>query len=131
MIQKFKPRSSLYFSSSKQVGKLGEALAKKFLVGKGFWLVDTNYHIRGGEIDLIMENDDILLFAEVKTRNSIYFGEPEESLTQKKIRKLLRAILHYLSENEIKKRWRCDLIAIKFTSPGEAQIKQIKNIFHK
>jgi putative endonuclease len=111
------------------VGKLGETLAVKYLAKKGFRLVNKNYHIQGGEIDLIMENDGILLFVEVKTRNSNIFGEPHEALNQKKIRKILRAILHYLHENPTHKNWRCDLIAIKFVSPGGAEVRHIINIF--
>ena len=131
MIQFIDYRNQLSRLGAKQIGNIGEGLALKFLKGKGFRLIEKNYHIRGGEIDLIMENDDILLFAEVKTRNSIKFGEPEDAITARKIKKLIRAILHYLHENPSKKSWHCDLIAIKFISRKQAQISQIKDIFKK
>ncbi len=75
-----------------------------------------------------MENDDIMIFVEVKTRNSVAFGEPEDSLTPVQTKRIIRAILHYLNEQEVTKKWRCDLIGIKFTSPLNAQIKHFKNI---
>ncbi len=75
-----------------------------------------------------MENDDIMIFVEVKTRNSVAFGEPEDSLTPVQTKRIIRAILHYLNENNVTKKWRCDLIGIKFTSPANAQLKHLKNI---
>ncbi len=77
---------------------------------------------------MIMENDDIMIFVEVKTRNSAAFGEPEDALTTVQTKRIIRAILHYLDENEVSKKWRCDLIGIKFTSPNNARIKHLNNI---
>lgn len=131
MIQKTIIRNPISKVNKKITGNLGETLAVQFLTNKGFRLVKKNYQIRGGELDLIMENDVILLFVEVKTRTGQNFGEPEDALSQRQTRKLIRAILYYLGENKPEKPWRCDLIGIRFLSPVRAQIKHIKNILGK
>ena len=63
------------------LGKHGEELAKKHFEKKGFKLVEQNFRFERAEIDLIFKDDErkILIFAEVKTRRSKMFGEPEES----------------------------------------------------
>ncbi|MBU0667516.1 YraN family protein [Patescibacteria group bacterium] len=120
-------------SQSKRTGGLGEALALKYLLQKGYGLIKKNHFIRGGEIDLILKKDGILVFVEVKTRRSTAFGAPEGALTPLKKQKLLRAIRTYLmshpglAEHAIGP-WRCDLIAIEIKG-GTAQIKHFTNIF--
>lgn len=110
-------------------GDFGERLALKFLEGKGYRLVERNYCIRGGEIDLIMQKNGILVFAEVKTRRNSAFGHPAESIGMRKKIKLLRAIRTWLKDKNVKTSWRCDLVAIRFTSTRTAQISIFKNIF--
>ncbi len=55
---------------TKELGYLGEQIAKKYLIGKGFEFITENYFTKKGEIDLIFLNQDILLFIEVKTRKN-------------------------------------------------------------
>ncbi|HLG25606.1 MAG TPA: YraN family protein, partial [Candidatus Gracilibacteria bacterium] len=123
MIQKsFTGKSSQAGTRSYTAGQLGEDLALRFLTRKGYRLMERNFRIRGGEIDLIMEKDGILVFVEVKLRQGSNFGPPEEALTPVKIRRLLRAICHYRSERPQKnRRWRCDCIAIEMTKPRTAK----------
>ncbi len=128
MIQFNIPRNSFSQATKGETGRAGETLAVKFLEQKGFRLIKRNHRIRGGELDLIMENDDIMIFVEVKTRTTANFGEPEDSLTPVQTRKIIRAILHWLGENPAKKPWRCDLVGIRFVSPLRANIKHIPNI---
>jgi len=110
-------------------GALGEDLALKFLISKGYALVERNYCIRGGELDLIMQKNGILIFAEVKMRRSAAFGHPAEAIGVRKQIKLLRAIRTYLECRKPRKPWRCDLLVILFTSPLRAEITHFKNIF--
>lgn len=114
-------------SQSKRTGKTGEKLALEFLQKKGFTCMVQNYHIRGGEIDLIMEKDGILVFVEVKTRRSKVFGRPEDALTDIKKKKLLRAIYHYLFDYPGHP-WRCDLIAIQLQG-NQGTITHYHDIF--
>ena len=114
-----------------RTGRLGESLALKFLTQKGYKPITQNFHIWGGEIDLIMEKDGDLIFIEVKTRKNDKFGRAEETLTRKQKLKLIRAIYQYLSTNSYQKSWRLDLIAINFTSASHAEIRHIKNILEE
>lgn len=75
-----------------------------------------------------MENDDIILFVEVKTRTGDLFGDPEDALTPVQTRRLIRAALHWLGDNDTRKPWRCDLVAIRFITPLKAEIKHFENI---
>jgi len=119
-------------SQSKLTGGLGEALALKYLLQKGYGLIKKNHFIRGGEIDLILEKNGILVFVEVKTRRSKAFGSPAESITPLKKQKLLRAIKTYLATPALRSLgeggWRCDLIAIEIQG-RTARIKHFTNIF--
>lgn len=115
----------------RNLGDLGENLAMRHLTGKGYNLVARNYFIRGGEIDLIMEKDGILIFVEVKTRRNNNFGTAAEALTTIKKRKLLRAIRTYLGFLPGFTPWRADLIAIDFTADNSADITHHQDIFEK
>lgn len=114
-------------SQSKRIGTLGEQLALKFLQQKGYKLIIQNYHIRGGEIDLILKKSGILVFVEVKTRTNQRFGLPEEALTDRKKRKLVRAIYHYLADHP-HQQWQCDMIALRIKG-NKGEITHYKNIF--
>lgn len=79
---------------------MGEALALRFLLHKGFQFIEKNYHAPGGEIDLIMleqvdAGENIYHLVEVKTRRNNHFGYGEESITPAKIKKMLKAAGHY------------------------------------
>lgn len=109
-------------------GKLGENLAVDFLKNKGFSILETNYYAsRYGEIDIIAKKDEIIVFVEVKTRSSLNFGHPFESITPLKISKMQKATLFYL--NEVKPKYnaiRLDGIAVILDSK---EILHIENLY--
>ena len=71
----------------KDTGILGEKLAKDFLERRGYRIVETNYRYPGDEIDIVAKHKDYLVFIEVRTKKSLEFGSPEESITlAKKVR---------------------------------------------
>lgn len=115
----------------KDLGDLGENLACGHLTAKGYTLITKNYFIRGGEIDLILKKDGIIVFVEVKTRRTGKFGAAADALTPNKKRKLLRAIGTYLATLKGFTNWRADLVAIDFTSYNRANITHYKNIFEQ
>lgn len=82
-------------TQNRKLGDLGEAVAAKFLIQKGFRLLDRNVHAPGGELDLIMRERDEFVFVEVKTRKSHTFGFAAESFTPQKVQRMLAAIEHY------------------------------------
>ena len=84
--------------SRQMLGKLGENLAAGLLTEEGYEILMRNYRCRYGEIDLIACRDGILAFIEVKTRQNSRFGEPAESVTTEKQKKIRRTAVCYLSE---------------------------------
>ena len=80
----------------KIIGAYGEDVARKALEKRGYTLLARNYCIRGGEIDLIMEKGNEIVFVEVKTRRSDSFGSPLESITPQKKNHIMQAAKVYL-----------------------------------
>lgn len=118
------------------IGNYGETLACEYLKKQGYQIIERNYRIRGGEIDIVAKDDDYIVFVEVKTRSSHEYGLPVESITPWKIRALIKAAQFYL----LKIDWgngpyRLDFISIDFanskTNPqreSSPKIELIKNI---
>lgn len=105
--------------SPHDLGERGESTAARYLVGKGYKVLDTNWRWRRGEIDLVAEDSREVVFVEVKSRRSQQFGAPEEAITQKKREKLIQTALAYLSSvGRQGSAWRIDMIAIDFTPDG-------------
>jgi len=78
-------------------GKLAEALAADYLQARGLRLLERNYSCRLGEIDLILTDGPVLVFAEVRLRRNPAFGGAAASVTAAKRQRILRAARHYLS----------------------------------
>jgi putative endonuclease len=97
----------------KQIGDLGESLAADYLRNKGYQLLDQHFTTRYGELDLVMQEDDAIVFVEVKTRTNETFGLPEASVTPEKLEKIQNAGLLWLQEHpDSPEDWRVDVIAI-------------------
>ncbi|HLC87680.1 MAG TPA: YraN family protein [Patescibacteria group bacterium] len=112
---------------NKQQGKYGEDLACKFLAGLDYEIVERNYLIRGGEIDIIALDGDTTVIIEVKLRAGEDFGSAIESITTSKLRSLVRTCKFYALEKQIKGGLRIDLIAIDIKN-GKPVVEHIKNI---
>lgn len=111
------------------LGKIGEEIAAKFLKTKGFKIVETNYRIRGGEIDIVALDSQTLVYVEVKTRTSFEFGYPEESVTPWKIKHLVRSAKFYRnSRQNLPDLERIDVITVDLSNPQKALVKHIKNV---
>ncbi|WP_425539952.1 YraN family protein [Microaceticoccus formicicus] len=74
---------------SLDIGKRGEDLAVEYLTKKGMLIIDRNYRIPMGEIDIIAVEGDILVFIEVKTRSSDAFGAPSEFVSPDQRRRII------------------------------------------
>lgn len=113
----------------KDVGTLGEKLAKDFLKKKGYRIRETNFRCRQGEIDIVAEKKDYLVFIEVRTKTSAAFGSPEESITFAKKEKLISLALAYLNTHHtLPSSWRIDFVAVELDQKGKAtRIELIEN----
>jgi len=112
-----------------EVGKLGEKEARKFLKKRGYRIRETGFRCRHGEIDIIAQRKDYLVFVEVRTKSNLDFGTPEESITQAKKKKLIALALTYTSTHQnLPPLWRIDVVAIELDDKGKTKrIEHIEN----
>ena len=112
-----------------EVGKLGEKEAQKFLKKRGYRIRKTGFRCHHGEIDIIAQKKDYLVFVEVRTKSSLDFGTPEESITRAKKEKLIASALTYTSTHQnLPPLWRIDVVAIELDDKGKAKrIELIEN----
>jgi putative endonuclease len=113
----------------KELGATGEKLARDFLKKKGYKIRDTNFRCREGEIDIVAQKKDCLIFIEVRTKASAGFGSPEESVTSAKKEKIVSSALTYLSQHvNLPESWRIDFVAVELDEKGKAKrIELIEN----
>ena len=94
------------------LGRWGEGIAAEYLRKKRYTIVAANYRCRFGEIDLIAENRQFLVFVEVKLRKSAACAEAMEFVDRRKQERLKETAAIYLSQNETQKQPRFDVIEI-------------------
>jgi len=118
---------------NQKVGQYGEELARKYLIKKGYKIIECNIKASYKEIDLIAKapQQNTLVFFEVKTRTSFAFGKADEAMSRRKISHLKKAIGIYLEKynKEKYKDIRLDFIAIDINKKkGKARIRHYKEI---
>jgi putative endonuclease len=113
----------------KELGDVGEKLARNFLKKKGYKIRENNFRCREGEIDIIAQKKGCLVFVEVRTRTGSCFGSPEESVTSAKKEKLIASALAYLnSHKDLPESWRIDFVAVELDQNSKAtRIELIEN----
>jgi len=96
-----------------ELGREGEVLAARLLTGKGYRILARNYRTAGGEVDLVCQDGDTLVFVEVKTRSAGSLGRPDQAVTGIKRGRLVRAAAAFLSEHDGWERpCRFDVVAV-------------------
>lgn len=115
-----------------KLGAAGEQSALRYLEAKGYELVCKNFRFQRAEIDIIVKDESkkLLVFVEVKARRNRKFGEPEESITQKKIDQICKSAEGFLMKNNEFENYtrRCDVIAIMLEGKSQT-IKHYENAF--
>ena len=102
------------------LGRAGETLAARELQRRGYRILARNWRCSIGEIDLVAEQGEVLVFVEVRTRRGSQHGTPQESITPAKQAKLIELAQTYLQENEIDDRdWRIDVAAVELSPRGK------------
>ena len=114
---------------SREIGALGEKIAAEYLTGLGYVIRERNFRSREGEIDIIAEKDDFLVFVEVRTRRSLSFGTPEESVTAQKKERLITLTQAYMEDREgLPSSWRIDVVALELGPKGQiSRLELIEN----
>jgi putative endonuclease len=87
-------------ATTREQGQYTEILACQYLENKGFKLIEKNFNCRMGEIDLIMKDEDSLVFVEVRYRKNNNFGSGAESITASKQSKLIKTASLYLQRHD-------------------------------
>ena len=99
-------------SPTQNTGYHAEEIAECYLQQQGLIPVERNVHFKTGELDLVMQENNTLVFVEVRYRKSSHFGSAAETVTRSKQQKLIRSAQLYCQQHQIKKPWRIDVIAI-------------------
>ncbi|PKL77739.1 MAG: YraN family protein [Candidatus Melainabacteria bacterium HGW-Melainabacteria-1] len=107
-------------------GSQGEALARTLLETKGFRFVGSNYYCRWGELDLIMLDQNTLVFVEVRMRRSERFGTAMESITRTKQSRLMRSAQDYLLHHPHAGPLRFDVVGILMAA-GMTRTQHLEN----
>ena len=116
-------------ASHNDLGKIGEQLATDYLINKGYDIIERNFIYNKAEIDIIAKKEDTLVVVEVKTRNSDYFGDPQEFVTKNKIKLLVKAANEYVISSDLDIEVRFDIIAV-LKNNSEEKIEHYKNAFY-
>lgn len=114
----------------KEIGRLGEKVAAEYLSKVGYRLRERNFRTREGEIDIIAEKDDFLVFVEVRARRSRACGTPEESITERKKERLMAVAEAYMDGRDgLPPSWRIDVVAVEMGPLGGVErIDVIENV---
>jgi putative endonuclease len=111
-------------------GKKGEELATTFLKSKGYTILETNWRFKKLEADIIAISNQIMVVAEVKTRASSFFGEPELFVTRQKQKNLRSAANEYIQHKHLDLEVRFDIISIVLDKKQEmVKINHIQDAF--
>ena len=111
----------------KQTGQQGENIAAAYLSEQGYRIVARNWVCPTGELDIVAQNGDTLIFVEVRTRRGDRFGTAAESITPAKQARLVELAQTYLQDIPLPHpAWRIDVIAVQL-SQGIPQVNHIEN----
>ena len=113
------------------IAKIGESLAAEHLKAHGCEILEQNYRALRGEIDIIVRDGEFIVFVEVKTRQTLRFGLPQEAVTFQKQRQISKVALAYLqTQNLLDAPCRFDVIAIHLSPQLELlKLEQIESAF--
>ncbi len=110
-------------------GTKGEELAAVFLKNKGYSILETNWRFKNLEADIIAADNKTLVIAEVKTRKSNYFGEPETFVNKQKQKNLIKTAQEYIQRNQLDLEVRFDIISI-ILGENNTKINHIEDAFY-
>jgi putative endonuclease len=112
-----------------ETGQRGEEIAAAFLKTKGYTILETNWRFRNLEADIIASINDTLVIAEVKTRKSNHFGEPETFVNRQKQKNLIQAANEYVIRAGLDLEVRFDILSV-ITFNGQSSVNHIESAFY-
>lgn len=112
----------------REFGKSGELIAEKFLKHKKYKIICKNFYTRRGEIDIIAQKENLIVFVEVKTRSNFKYGTPSMAVNSTKLQHMKTAAKIFLTLNKFNKHEiRFDVIEVFFIN-GKYSINHIKRV---
>lgn len=117
-------------SGNRTIGAFGENAVVEFIRGQGFVVIDRNWRIREGEIDIVAKlADGTFVFIEVKTRTSATYGHPLEAINADKARRLQRLALAWLATHQsLGSDYRIDCAAVLISSGGNHSVEYRESV---
>ena len=112
-----------------ELGQFGEELAERFLLKKGYTILDKNVRFQKGEADIIAIEDQKLVIVEVKTRQTAEIGEPWKAVTRSKQRQIIKVANNYILEHGIELETRFDIVSIVHNSI-RTTVEHIEDAFY-
>ena len=111
-----------------ETGNKAEEMAASFLQKKGYTVLDRNYVFGKGEIDIIAEKDNWLVFVEVRARTEVIYGFPEQTISKAKASLIMKTAENYVYQKDWRGKIRFDIIAIIVGQNFE--IRQFEDVFY-
>lgn len=114
---------------ARSLGNFGERVAASHLEAKGYEILERNWSVREGEIDIIASKPDEIVFVEVRSRRGRTFGTPEESITGRKAAHVRAAAAAYVQEHpDVPDNQRIDVVVLELDAKGRVlRVEQIEN----
>lgn len=113
--------------TAKEIGDFGEKVAEDYLIEMDYLILEKNYRLKFGEIDIIASKDDVIVFVEVKTRKSNLFGEPSEYVDRKKQERVRKTAMVYADVENTDMRF--DVIEVFYEKKyGELFVVKVNHI---
>lgn len=129
IIAKFALQTLTYMARHNIIGREGEKYAADYLEEQGYVILDRNWMCGHKDLDIVAVKDGILVFVEVKTRTGMEWGDPEDAVTDKKIRNILHAADAYIRYRCLDMDVRFDIISIIMDDTGFYRVEHIKEAF--
>ena len=122
--------SFAYYKRNHLIGKLGEQLVACQMIRNGHEIMETNYNVpKVGEIDIISQEKDILVFTDVKTQTAgTEWGDCRSQVDEKKSDRVMNAVQHYMDENELDFDFRFDIGKVVL-GKGKPEIRILEEEF--
>ncbi len=116
---------------NQKVGRQGERLAEAHLIAQGAQLLERNFRVDYGEIDLLFEHDGDLVAVEVKTRGVEDLEQPEEAVSWRQLNRIVQVMTSYAMDNDrMDTAWRIDVVLIVIQPDGSVlRLDHLRSIY--
>ena len=113
--------------SAKQKGDVGEEYTVRYLKKNGYRILERNFRLKCGEIDIIAQKGEYIIFTEVKTRAANFLARPYEAVDRRKIAKIFKTAAIYIAQNQLDAYFRFDVSEV-FTDLNSGKVTGINYI---